>query len=140
VMRWIASPPPAAVEVRLTELTAAVKSVEAQLVAHQAVADEVTRGQLAQLQSLDRRVGEVKDSVDQVSERAETHLDGHVHAKNPHPEMEEWMGARFTNLGSEINALAKQQAQWQGSLRIVAFVGAPVVGIVSGLVVKMFGG
>ena len=134
------------IEVRLAELTAAVQSVRDQLMAHQAVADEVTRGQLTRMESLDRQVVAVSTAVEKVSYTAAEHLEDHAHAVNPHPEQEKWLREHMAALGREISALAvevrtstteisRQMSEWKGSLRIVAFVGAPLVGVVSGVVV-----
>lgn len=131
------------VVVRLTELTAAVQSVRDQLAAHQAVADEVTRNQFAGMTALDRRVDSLQTSVEQVSRTAAEHLNKHAEAVNPHPEQEQWLRDHMAALGRELTALAgemrkstseikEQVVAWKAQIRLLAFVGAPLVGLVSG--------
>lgn len=136
-MRWH---PTAGVEVRLTELTAAVQSAEAKVDANQRVSEKVTEATLAQLQSLDRRVGEVRTEVDEVRKASATHLGEHAAAVNPHPNQEEWLRAHLAGIGREVSALATQITKWQGSLRAIGALYVLVTAVGTGVVVKWLGG
>lgn len=137
-------------EQHISDVAQAITRLDAKVDANNKVAEQVVQTQLAQQQSLDRRVNDLKSEVGEVRSVAANDLDRHVHTKNPHPEQEEWLRKHFEAVGGEINGLAgkvetikETLTSWRGSLKVAAAVylllATIIGGIISALIIKAIG-
>jgi hypothetical protein len=127
-----------AVEVVLTEIVGQLKAVDVK-VDTQGRHTEQMAGTLTDL------LGRVEERVSRLEEQKP--LAEHAASKNPHPNQEEWLGARFAKQGGEIDGIKDEVAKVREELatfrtqwKVWGIVATALLGVGSPLLVHYLGG
>lgn len=119
------------VEVVLTEISGQIAAVNVKIDS-QGRHTEQMAGTLTDL------LGRVESRVTDLEQQKP--LAAHSESKNPHPNQEEWLGARFAKQGGEISALREDVTTLKTTFKFWGIVGALVAGVASPLLVHYLGG